>query len=63
MAAGISTATPRGPSGSPMSVEVNTSLDNVPSAWPSCEPNAMPPIWVIIAISGPAIALISAAPS
>ena len=39
-----------------MSVEVNTSRDSLPSAWPSCEPNAMPPIWVMIAISGPAIA-------
>ena len=55
-ASGISAATPLGPSGSPMSVEVNTSRDNLPSAWPSCEPNAMPPIWDIIDSSGPAIA-------
>ena len=59
MASGISAATPLGPSGSPMSVEVNTSRDSVPSAWPSCEPNAMPPICDIIASSGPAIALAS----
>ena len=59
MASGIRAATPLGPRGSPMSVEVNTSRDNVPRAWPSCEPKAMPPIWVIIAISGPAMALAS----
>ena len=55
MASGISAATPLGPSGSPMSVEVNTSRDSLPSAWPSCEPNAMPPICDIIASSGPAM--------
>ena len=59
MAAGISTATPLGPNGSPTSVDVSTSFDSVPSAWPNCWPNAIPPIWVIIAISGPAIALAS----
>ena len=59
MASGISAATPLGPSGSPMSVEVNTSRDSVPSAWPSCEPNAMPPICDIIASSGPAMLLAS----
>ena len=59
MAAGISAATPLGPNGSPMSVEVSTSPESRPSAWPSWEPNAMPPIWVIIAISGPAMALAS----
>ena len=59
MASGISAATPLGPSGRPMSVDVNTSRDNVPSAWPSCEPNAIPPICDIIAISGPAMALAS----
>ena len=42
-----------------MSVEVNTSRDSLPSAWPSCEPNAIAPIWVITAISGPAIACAS----
>ncbi|SHW60743.1 Uncharacterised protein [Mycobacteroides abscessus subsp. abscessus] len=42
-----------------MSVDVSTSLDSVPSAWPSCEPKAMPPICDIIASSGPAIALAS----
>ena len=56
MAAGISAAVPVGPSGNPMSVEVNTSRDSRPSACPNCEPNAIDPIWVIIAISGPAIA-------
>ena len=45
-----------------MSVEVNTSRDSRPSAWPNCEPKAMLPIWVIIAISGPAIAAISGGP-
>ncbi len=59
MASGISAATPLGPSGSPMSVEVNTSRDSLPSAWPSCEPNAMPPICDIIASSGPAMLLAS----
>ena len=59
IASGIRAATPLGPNGSPMSVEVNTSRDSLPSAWPSCEPNAMPPICVIIASSGPAIALAS----
>ncbi len=59
MASGISAATPLGPSGSPMSVEVNTSRDSVPSAWPSCEPNAMPPICDIIASRGPAMLLAS----
>ncbi len=59
IACGSSAATPLGPSGRPMSVDVSTSRDSRPSAWPSCEPNAMPPIWVIIAISGPAIALAS----
>ncbi len=56
---GSSAAVPLGPNGRPMSVEVSTSLDNLPSAWPSCEPNAMPPIWEIIDSSGPAIALAS----
>ena len=32
MASGISAATPLGPSGSPMSVEVSTSRDSLPSA-------------------------------
>ena len=59
IASGIRAATPLGPSGSPMSVEVSTSLDSLPNAWPSWEPNAMPPICDIIAISGPAIALAS----
>ena len=56
MASGISAATPLGPNGRPMSVDVRTSLDNLPSAWPSCDPNAMPPICVIIDSSGPAMA-------
>ena len=59
MAVGISAATPLGPNGRPMSVEVSTSLDRWPNAWPSCEPKAIEPIWVISAISGPAIALAS----
>ena len=59
MASGISAATPLGPSGSPMSVEVSTSRDSLPSAWPSCEPNAMPPICDIIDSSGPAMLLAS----
>ena len=59
IASGINAATPLGPSGSPMSVEVNTSRDSLPSAWPSCEPNAMPPICDIIASSGPAMLLAS----
>ena len=42
-----------------MSVEVSTSRDNLPSAWPSCEPNAMPPICDIIESSGPAMVLAS----
>ena len=50
---------PCGPSGRPMSVEVSTSLDSVASAWPSCDPKAIPPICDIIDISGPAIALAS----
>src|ERR1700752_5408526 len=59
MACGIRAATLLGPSGSPMSVDVNTSRDNVPRAWPSCEPKAMPPICDIIDISGPAMPLAS----
>lgn len=54
-AAGIRAATPLGPKGNPMSVDVRTSFDKVPSAWPSCEPKAMPPICVIIDSSGPAM--------
>lgn len=42
-----------------MSVEVSTSRDKRPSAWPSCEPNAIPPICDIICSSGPAMLLAS----
>lgn len=48
-----------GPNGKPISVDVSTSRDNRPSAWPSCEPNAMPPICDIICSSGPAMLLAS----
>ena len=59
MACGIRAATPLGPSGRPISVEVSTSRDSVPSAWPSCEPKAIPPICEIIDSSGPAMLLAS----
>src|SRR6201996_1803242 len=59
MAAGSNAAIPLGPRGNPMSVDVSTSFDNLASAWPSCEPNAMPPICDIIDNNGPAIALAS----
>lgn len=42
-----------------MSVDVSTSRDSRPSAWPSCEPNAMPPICDMIDSSGPAMLLAS----
>lgn len=58
-ACGSNAATPVGPSGSPISVEVSTSLLNLPSACPSCEPKAMPPICEIIDSNGPAMALAS----
>ena len=59
MASGSSAAIPLGPNGKPISVDVKTSRDNRASAWPSCEPNAIPPICDIIDSSGPAMFLAS----
>ena len=56
---GIRAAVPTGPSGSPTSVEVSTSVASWARPWPSWEPNAIPPIEPIMASSGPACALAS----
>ena len=57
---GSSAATPGGPSGRPMSLELTTSVASVPSAWPTWPPKIRPPIWLIMPISGAAIVCISA---